>query len=186
MLTVLETLGPTERAVFVLRDVFETPYDEIAEAVGRTQAAVRQIAHRARAHVAERRPRTRVSRAEQQAVVERFMAAVRGGDLQPLLDVLDPAVILTPDGGGVVQGARRPIHGADAAAKLIASIGRRVGQFALVPLWLNGAPAIRLDVEGDRHAVVTVAIEHGRITRIYAISNPEKLRGLGVATALSR
>ena len=78
MLTVLETLGPTERAVFVLREVFETPYDEIAEAVGKTPAAVRQIAHRAREHVAARRPRVQVSRAEQEAAVERFLAAVRG------------------------------------------------------------------------------------------------------------
>ena len=108
MLTVLETLGPTERAVFVLREVFETPYDEIAEAVGKTPAAVRQIAHRAREHVAARRPRVQVSRAEQEAVVERFLAAVRGGDLQGLLDVLAPDVVVVADGGGVVAAAPPP------------------------------------------------------------------------------
>ena len=112
MLTVLETLGPTERAVFVLREVFETPYDEIAEAVGKTPAAVRQIAHRAREHVAARRPRVQVSLAEQEAVVERFLAAVRGGDLQGLLDVLAPDVVAVADGGGVVTAARRPVQGA--------------------------------------------------------------------------
>ena len=90
MLTVLETLGPTERAVFVLREVFETPYDEIAEAVGKTPAAVRQIAHRAREYVAARRLRVQVSRAEQEAVVERFLAAVRGGDLQGCWTCLRP------------------------------------------------------------------------------------------------
>ena len=104
-LTVLETLGPTERAVFVLREVFETPYDEIAEAVGKTPAAVRQIAHRAREHVAARRPRVQVSRAEQEAVVERFLAAVRGGDLQVLLDVLPPDVVVVAHGGGARVGA---------------------------------------------------------------------------------
>src|SRR5450755_2409582 len=112
MLTVLETLGPTERAVFVLHEVFETPYDEIAEAIGKAPAAVRQIAHRAREHVAARRPRIQVSRAEQEAVVARFVAAVRGGDLQGLLDLLAPDVVLVSDGGGVVAAARRPIKGA--------------------------------------------------------------------------
>src|SRR5690349_4605573 len=90
MLTVLETLTPTERAVFVLREVFDTPYDEIAEAVGKSAAATRQIGHRARAHVAARRPRMEVSRDEQQEVVRRFLAAVTDGDLQGLLDVLTP------------------------------------------------------------------------------------------------
>ena len=110
MLTVLETLGHTERAVFVLREVFETSYDEIAEAVGKTPAAVRQIAHRAREHVAARRPRVQVSRAEQEAVVDRFLAAVRGGDLQGLLDVLAPDV--------VVSGRRRRRgHGSSAPGR---------------------------------------------------------------------
>src|SRR5213083_3274523 len=88
MLTVLETLAPTERAVFVLREVFDTPYEEIAEAVGKSPAAVRQIAHRARDHVAARRPRMPVSTTEQQAAVDGFLAAIRNGDLQGLLDVL--------------------------------------------------------------------------------------------------
>ena len=94
MLTVLETLGPVERAVFLLREVFDVPYDEIAEAVGKSAAAVRQIAHRAREHVTARRPRMSVSRAEQQAAVERFQAALTTGDLQGLLDVLAPDVVL--------------------------------------------------------------------------------------------
>ena len=102
MLTVLETLGPAERAVFVLREVFETPYDEIAEAVGKSPAAVRQIAHRARDHVAARRPRMQVDRAQQEATLEKFMTAVLSGDLQGLLDVLAPDVVLIADGGGLV------------------------------------------------------------------------------------
>ena len=116
MLTVLETLGPAERAVFVLREVFDTPYDEIAEAVGKSPAAVRQIAHRARDHVAARRPRMPVSTTEQQEAVDRFLAAVRHGDLQGLLDVLAPDVVVVADGGGLVAAARRPIEGAERVA----------------------------------------------------------------------
>src|SRR5262249_45718473 len=106
MLTVLETLGPAERAVFVLREVFETPYDEIAEVVGKTPAAVRQIAHHAREHVAARRPRMQVDRAQQQAAVEKLMAAISTGDVQGLLEMLAPEVVLISDGGGVVAAAR--------------------------------------------------------------------------------
>src|SRR5450631_1717998 len=116
MLTVLETLGPAERAVFVLHEVFETPYDEIAEVVGKTPAAVRQIAHRARDHVAARRPRMQVDRAQQEATVEKFMAAISSGDLQGLLDVLAPDVVLIADGGGLVRAARKPITGVETVA----------------------------------------------------------------------
>src|SRR5664279_2116207 len=94
MLTVLETLSPAERAVFVLHEVFETPYDEIAEIVGKSPAAVRQIAHRAREHVAARRPRMQVDRSQQEATLEKFMAAISSGDLQGLLAVLAPDVVL--------------------------------------------------------------------------------------------
>ena len=111
MLMVLETLGPAERAVFVLHEVFETPYDEIADIVGKTTSAVRQIAHRARAHVAARRPRMQVDRVQQEATLEKFMAAISSGDLQGLLDVLAPDVVLIADGGGLVAAARKPMVG---------------------------------------------------------------------------
>ncbi|GAA3931084.1 RNA polymerase sigma-70 factor [Actinoplanes auranticolor] len=186
MLMVLETLGPTERAVFVLREVFETPYDEIAAAVGKTPAAVRQLAHRARAHVAARRPRVRVSRAEQEAVVERFRAAVRDGDLQGLLDVLAPDVVLVSDGGGVVAAARRPIVAARRVGPLLASVAELAGDFAVLPMWLNGAPAMRLDLAGELDTVVNLVIDGGRITRIYAVRNPHKLARLGAEARLSR
>src|SRR5262249_9875719 len=113
MLTVLETLGPAERAVFVLREVFDTPYDEIAEVVGKTPAAVRQIAHRAREHVAARRPRMQVDRAQQQAAVEKLVAAISTGDVKGLLEVLAPDVVLISDGGGLVAVARKPIIGVE-------------------------------------------------------------------------
>jgi RNA polymerase sigma-70 factor (TIGR02957 family) len=186
MLTVLETLGPTERAVFVLREVFQTPYDEIAEAVGKTPAAVRQIAHRAAEHVAARRPRVQVSRAEQEAVMARFLAAVRGGDLQGLLDVLAPDVVAVADGGGVVAAARRPIEGADRVAALLGSLAKLAGDFEATPMWLNGGPAVRLDLDGELNTVASLVIEDGRITRIYAVRNPQKLARLGEETSLSR
>ena len=186
MLTVLETLAPTERAVFVLREVFETPYDEIAEAVGKTPAAVRQIAHRAREHVAARRPRVQVSRAEQEAVVERFLAAVRGGDLQGLLDVLAPDVVVVSDGGGVVAAARRPIEGDVRVGALLGSLTKLPSDFEAMPMWLNGGPAARFDLDGELYGVASLVIEDGRITRIYAIRNPHKLARLDEEAELSR
>ena len=186
MLTVLETLGPVERAVFVLREVFETPYDEIAEAVGKAPSTVRQIAHRAREHVAARRPRVRVDQAEQAAVVERFLAAVRGGDVQGLHAVLAPDVVVVSDGGGVVSAALRPITGADRVAAFLGGLARKVGAFEARPMWLNGGPAMRIDLDAALDTVASLVIEDGRITRIYAIRNPHKLAGLHEEVRLSR
>jgi RNA polymerase sigma-70 factor (TIGR02957 family) len=187
MLTVLETLGPTERVVFVLREVFETPYDEIAEAVGKTPAAVRQIAHRARDHVAARRPRRQVDRAEQKEVVDRFVRALNTGDVQGLMDVLAPDVVLVADGGGQVRAARKPITGAD---KLVAFLSGATAKFSVsftgTPVWLNGAPGARLDVDGEAVAAVSLTVEGGRITRIYSTVNPHKLARLDVEAALAR
>ena len=185
MLTVLETLAPAERAVFVLRDVFEISYDEIAEAVGKSPAAVRQIAHRAREHVAARRPRMSVSTAEQQEAVDRFLAAIRGGDLRGLLDVLAPDVVIVADGGGFVSAARRPIAGADRVARLLIA-GFSSLDFELTAVWLNGAPAGRIDIGGALDSVVSLAVEDGRITRIYAVRNPHKLTALDGMAALTR
>jgi RNA polymerase sigma-70 factor (TIGR02957 family) len=186
MLTVLETLGPTERAVFVLREVFETPYDEIAEAVGKTPASVRQIAHRARAHVAARRPRVQVSRAEQEAVVERFLAAIRGGDLQGLLDVLSPDVVAVADGGGVVAASKQPIESADRVGKLVGLLAPSVDDLEVIPMWLNGAPAARIVIDGELYGVANLVIEDGRITRLYATLNPHKLARINEEAQLSR
>lgn len=185
MLTVLETLGPVERAVFVLREVFDVPYNEIAEAVGKSSATVRQIAHRARRHVAARRPRMEVSRTEQQQVVERFLAALTTGDVRGLMDVLAPDVVMVADGGGMVPAARKPIHGVE---KLVAFIlfGLKSATVTGVPVWLNGAPGARIDVNGALAAAVSLTVENGRITRIYAINNPHKLARLDTEAALTR
>jgi RNA polymerase sigma-70 factor (TIGR02957 family) len=184
MLTVLETLGPAERAVFVLREVFETPYDEIAEAVGKSQAAVRQIARRAREHVASRRPRMQVDRAQQQAAVEKFMAAVSTGDVQGLVEMLAPDVVLIADAGGLEGAVRRPIAGAAKVAAFLARAGR-LPDFAATTAWLNGTPGARVDAGGAPTAV-SLLVEDGRITRIYAIRNPRKLRWLDKTAELRR
>jgi RNA polymerase sigma-70 factor (TIGR02957 family) len=185
MLTVLETLGPAERAVFVLREVFEMPYGEIAEAVGKSPAAVRQIARRAREHVAARRPRVRVSRSEQRAVVERFLVALRTGQLQELLEVLAPDVVLIADGGGIVAAVQAPVHGVEVVAKLLARANRVVAAFRTTTVWLNGAPAGRVEIDGEP-AAVSLEVENGRITRIYVIRNPHKLTRLDEPADLVR
>ena len=184
MLTVLETLGPAERAVFVLHEVFETPYDEIAEAVGKTPAAVRQIGHRARQHVAARRPRMQVDRAQQEEALERFMAAIASGDMQGLMEVLAPDVVLIADGGGLVAAARKPLIGAETVGTFLARIARLSG-YVGTTAWLNGMPGARIDVNGEITAV-SLAVVDGRITRIYAIRNPEKLGGLNEVAELRR
>ncbi|GAA0929764.1 RNA polymerase sigma-70 factor [Pseudonocardia zijingensis] len=187
MLLVLETLAPTERAVFVLREVFDLGYDEIAQAVGKTQAAVRQIAHRARAHVAARRPREVVSPAETRAALEAFRRAVDSGDVQRLLDVLAPDVVLVGDGGGVVQALPKPVFGADRVARVLATgMGRVAAAVALEPAEVNGQPALVLRLDGKLDAVITVRVEGGRITGVYAVRNPEKLSRMRQETALRR
>ncbi|GAA2662830.1 RNA polymerase sigma-70 factor [Streptomyces lunalinharesii] len=185
MLTVLETLGPTERAVFVLREVFDLPYGDIAAAVGKSPVAVRQIARRARTHVAARRPRVQVSRAEQQAVVERFLVALRTGRVRELMAVMAPDVVLITDGGGLVPAALAPVRGVERVAPLLARAHRAAAAFGVAPVWLNGAPAVRLDFD-DGPTAVGLAVEHGRITRIYAVRNPQKLSRLDAPAELAR
>ena len=184
MLTVLETLGPAERAVFVLREVFETPFEEIAETLAKSPAAVRQIAHRAREHVAARRPRMRVDPVQQRAVVDRFMTAVATGDVQGLMAVLAPDVVVTTDGGGVVAAARKPIVGAGTVVAFLLRAARLPG-FTVRAAWFNGMPGARLDFGGETTAV-SLLVEDGRITRVYAIRNPHKLGGLAKEADLRR
>jgi RNA polymerase sigma-70 factor (ECF subfamily) len=187
MLTVLETLTPTERAVFVLREVFDTPYGEIAEAVGKSADAVRLIGHRARAHVAARRPRMDVSPGEQQEVVERFLAAVTQGDLQGLLDVLAPDVVLVADGGGVVQAVVNPVIGAKRVANLLRPFHRLAPEAQILPVVLNGAVGARIVGTDDGYdTAISFVIEEGRISRIYAVRNPAKLGRIDVEAPISR
>lgn len=186
MLTVLETLGPVERAAFVLREVFDMPYDEIAEAVGKTPAAVRQLTRRARNHVAARRPRMEVTRTEQQQAVERFLAALGSGDMQGLMDVLAPDVVMIADGGGLAPAFRRPVEGGEKVASLLFGL-KRVSPDAVVgSMWINGAPSLRVERNGALDTAISLTIANGRITRIYAIRNPHKLGRLEEVTDLQR
>ncbi len=186
MLTVLETLGPTERAVLVLHEVFDVPYDDIAEAVGKSSATVRQIAHRAREHVASRRPRMAVSRSEQQQVVERFLAALAGGDVKELLDVLAPDVVVVADGGGLAPAARRPVVGRERVVAYLSRFAELAPEVTIATLLVNGALAARIDPGGELETAVTFVVEDGRITRMYVMRNPHKLGRLDVVAELRR
>lgn len=186
MLTVLETLGPTERAVFVLREIFDVPYDEIAEALGKSSASVRQLAHRAREHVAARRPRMQVGRAEQQAVVESFRVAIQTGDLKGLLNTLAPDVTLVADGGGLAPAFPNPIKGADHVARALTGLARNYPRARVATVRLNGAPALRVDLDGELNTAVCLTVDDGRIARVYAVRNPHKLARLDEVAELSR
>ncbi|TYB57470.1 RNA polymerase sigma-70 factor [Nonomuraea sp. PA05] len=187
MLLVLETLQPIERAVFVLREVFDLEYDEIAEAVGRSPSAVRQLAYRARAHVAARRPRGAGSPAEHRAALQAFQRAVETGELQSLLDVLAPDVVALSDGGGVKHALLRPVVGADHVARLLA-VGwwKRDGERSVELVQINGGPGLLVRVNGEIDGVVAVRVEHGYVTGAYHVRNPEKLSRIDQQTVVTR
>ncbi|MFE2059890.1 MULTISPECIES: RNA polymerase sigma-70 factor [unclassified Streptomyces] len=186
VLLVLETLSPTERAVFVLREVFDVGYDEIAAAMDKTPAAVRQIAHRARRHVDARRPRSVVTQRQTRAAVESFVRALEGGGLQELLDVLAPDVVYMGDGGGVKHAALRPIVGADKVARLLAGgLSRNTIPVTFDPTMVNGSPALALHLDGELDSILAVHVEDGRITGLYVVRNPEKLSRIASETPLT-
>ncbi|MFI7301475.1 RNA polymerase sigma-70 factor [Streptomyces sp. NPDC050121] len=186
LMLVLETLSPTERAVFVLREVFDVGYDEIASAVGKSPAAVRQIAHRARRHVDARRPRQAVSADETRAALESFRQALDTGDPQSLLDVLAPEVVLVSDGGGVKQAAPRPITGADKVARfVIGGLAKNGGTLTLAPTMVNGSPALVAHLGGELDGVMAIRVEDGRITGLYYVRNPAKLSRVAAETPLT-
>jgi RNA polymerase sigma-70 factor (TIGR02957 family) len=187
MLLVLETLTPTERAVFVLREVFDVGYDEIAGAVDKSPAAVRQIAHRAREHVAARRPRGAISPAETRDALDAFWRAAKTGDLQGLLDVLAPDVVFLGDGGGVAQAAVVPVTGADKVARFLSIGMRRIADAASVqPTQVNGCPALIVRLDGEVETVIAARIDDGLITGLYAVRNPQKLSRMAQETILRR
>ena len=187
MLLVLETLTPTERAVFVLREVFDLGYDDIAGAVDKSPAAVRQIAHRARGHVAARRPRGAVSPAETRSALEAFRRAVETGDMQSLLDVLAPDVVLLGDGGGIKQAVLQPVVGADKVSRLVlGGLSRIAAAVSMEPTHINGCPALLVRLDGEVDTVVAVRVDDGLISGFYAVRNPEKLSRIDRETRLRR
>ena len=175
MLVVLETLSPLERATFVLREVFDLPYDEIADTLGRSEPAVRQLAHRAREHVQARQPRHHVDKARHDEVTMRFMQAAGSGDFDQVVALLAPDAVLISDGGGKKKAALRPIHGADKIARwLFAVIAENPG-FEIRMGTLNGEIAY---IAYDGEVPDTVAFlktEGGLINELYLIRNPDKL-----------
>ncbi|OIJ94556.1 RNA polymerase sigma-70 factor [Streptomyces colonosanans] len=189
MLVVLETLSPLERAVFVLKDVFGFSHAEIAEMVERSEAAVRQAAHRAREHVRARRPRFTADASRQRKVTERFFAAATGGDVNALMGLLSPDVTLWTDGGGKVRQALRPVVGASTVAAWFAAIGTVTYQ-GVEPadmkaelVEINGGPGMVFSGLGRVIATVTFAFDaDGRITAIHNVANPDKLQAIGEGT----
>ncbi|MFI2618219.1 RNA polymerase sigma-70 factor [Streptomyces sp. NPDC018584] len=186
LMLVLETLSPTERAVFVLREVFDIGYDEIAAAVDKSPAAVRQIAHRARRHVAARRPRQAVSSTESQAVLMSFRCAVETGDPQALLDVLAPEVVLMSDGGGIKHAALRPVAGAERVARMFAGgISKVEGTITTEPTVINGNPALLVRLDGEIDGAMAIRVENALVTGLYYVRNPEKLSHVTSAIPLT-
>ncbi|WP_433196599.1 RNA polymerase sigma-70 factor [Nocardia sp. CA-107356] len=186
LMLVLETLSPTERAVFVLREAFDISYDDIAAAVDKSPAAVRQIAHRARQHVDARRPRSAVSASETKAALESFRRALESGDAQGLLDVLAPEVVLVSDGGGVKRAALRPVIGAEKIVRyIVGGIGKVEATLTGESTVVNGNPALVLRLDGEIDGVMAVRVEDGRITGLYFVRNPEKLTRVESETPLT-
>ncbi|MET7996931.1 RNA polymerase sigma-70 factor [Amycolatopsis sp. NPDC005232] len=186
MLLVLETLTPTERAVFVLREVFDLGYGEIADAVGKSVAAVRQIAHRAREHVAARRPRGPVSRTATRDALAAFQHAIETGDLQHLLDILSPDVVFLGDGGGVKQAVLKPVVGAERVARILGAGLGHLATATRLPAQVNGYPALTVHFDGALDTVLALRIDDGLVTGIYAVRNPEKLSHMDKEWSLQR
>jgi RNA polymerase sigma-70 factor (ECF subfamily) len=176
LLVVLETLTPAERTAWVLHDLFGLPFSEIAAAVGRTPAAVRQLAARARRHITAAAPRLDVDANEHKALVTAFLGAVSAGDLAGLLAVLDPHVIATSDGGGQVSAARRPVRGADRVARFILGLASKVLVDQRIEIiTVNGALGFAL-LDRERPVVIaSLTAQHGRIKRIDFVLAPDKL-----------
>ena len=179
MLLVLETLSPLERAVFVLREAFDLPFSEIAEVLDRTEPAVRQLAARARRHVAARERRFDADVATHRAVAEQFLAISVTGDLAALMDVLAPGVTLITDGGGRVRAPLREVVGADNVARVLLSVAAQpLPDRRVDALDLNGAPAAVVWSGADPVAALLLEVREGQIQTIYLVANPEKLAGL--------
>jgi RNA polymerase sigma-70 factor (TIGR02957 family) len=181
MLVVLETLSPLERAVFVLREVFGFSHAEVAATLERSEESVRQVAHRARRHVTERRTRYSADRAEQRRVTEEFLAAAVGGDLERLLAVLAPDVVLVSDGGGKRIAARRPLAGAEEVARFLIGIAKRpydgvaVEDVTIEITDVNGVTGVVIEGGGMILTTMAAAVENGRVKALHLVANPDKL-----------
>lgn len=180
MLVVLASLSPLERAVFVLREVFALPYDEIASSLERTSTSVRQVAHRARSHVHARRPRGEVADSEHLRATNAFEEAVRGGSLEALMSTLAPEVVLTSDGGGHVSAAIRPVVGHERVARFLLGLATVYGNRAVTrAVTVNGRASIAIDVDGHFDALMMLDVADGTVGNVFILRNPEKLGRIG-------
>lgn len=183
MLVVLESLSPLERAVFVLHEVFGYAHTEIAEIIDRTPAAVRQLAHRARAHVHARRPLYEAHPRVRREATERFVRAALGGDIGELMEILAPDVTVWTDGGGMRKQALRPVHGREKAARLLTGYAKRGGAQALGASMelryrrVNGDDAAVLFEHDSPYAVIVLDLtpEGDRVSNLFVVTNPDKL-----------
>jgi RNA polymerase sigma-70 factor (TIGR02957 family) len=182
-LVLLETLSPVERAVFLLREVFDYGYDEIAEIVDKSEANCRQIFTRARRRIDEGKPRFETDRAQQRELAERFVEAFLSGDVQGLIELIAPDAVFYGDGGGKGRGLPRPVYGRDRIGRLLGAFeaeGRRLGARSQ-PTWVNGQPGvINLDADGALINVMAFEISDGQVQAIRSIINPDKLAHLGL------
>jgi RNA polymerase sigma-70 factor (ECF subfamily) len=182
-LLLLETLAPQERAVFLLHEVFEYGYGEIAQVLGLSAANCRQIFHRAKERVASGRPRFQPAPERQRQLVERFIAATQRGDVQGLATLLAQDVTFTADSGGKVAAPRRPVHGRESVGKLMIGLGKNAGRAAqaeanelpTIIAAVNGEPAVLFYSHGQLDTVFVCSFASGQIAAIHAIRNPDKL-----------
>ncbi len=182
MLIVLESLSPAERSAFLLHDVFGYAFEEVAGIVGRTPAATRKLAARARSAVEARRPRYPARAEEQRKIVEAFLGAAQDGDLASLMELLDPSVTFRSDGGGLVPAARTVFAGAARVARIFTAMSGHYGErYSGSLITVNGAPGVLLEIGRDP-SVIAVTIDGGRITSLDVMRNPDKLTTLKLRT----
>lgn len=187
MLLVLESLGATERAVFVLAEVFGYGYAEIAEIVGKSDTAVRQIAYRAREHVRARRKRFDPDADTTGRVVERFLWATHTGDVDALMAVLAPEVVHVSDGGGRVSAALHPVSGAGRVAHFLIGVGRKgLRDMEIEIVHCNALPAVMFRSKGRLDSLLILEVDHDRVAALYAVRNPDKLSAASTPRALTR
>ncbi len=196
MMLVVQSLSPDERAVFLLHEVFGFAHDEIAGAIGKSPAAVRQIAHRARSHVRARRPRSpqpsEPTPHDLPDVAERFLIAASTGNVQALMDVLAPDVVLIADGGGTVRSALRPVVSADHVARLLVGLRDKLvrdnptATLRIDPEMVNGRPGALVFVDDRLETVATAEIDGNRVVAVYLVRNPGKLTALTSARRAER
>ena len=189
-LVLLESLTPSERAAFLLREVFDEDYDEIASVLETTPAAVRQLVHRAKAHVAERRPRFDADRQRQTAIISRFMSAVSAGNLEELQKYLKEDVVYTADGGGKVRAALRSVIGTNSVAQVLIGLWHKAMRsidpdpqaWNLTQADINGEPAFLVTLHGKLDSVMILSFDADRVAAVRVIRNPAKLEWLATHT----